>query len=123
MSGRLSESASGSSVWPNVDVIVDGWNWTRNDRSQIIKYQGKVTNNRNSTLQFARIHMEFYTVKDEFISSDWTYLDITALLPGQSSTFTGYADWNPAAAYARYYFVDRYGNRLHSMTRKDAEAP
>ena len=107
----------------NADLIIEGWNWSRNDRYQSMEWQGKVTNNRNTTLSFVKAYTEFYTDKDEFISSDWTYLAITALLPGQSSTFDGYADWNPAASYARIHFVDRSGSQLYAMNRKDAEAP
>ena len=107
-----------------VDLIIEGWNWSRDDRYHQITYQGKVTNNTNHTLRFVKVYMEFYTSESgEFISSDYTYLDITSLLPGQSSTYKGYADWNPAATYARSYFADREGNRLNTMTRKQVNAP
>lgn len=107
----------------NVDLIIEGWNWNRNDSARLIKYQGKVTNNTEHTLRFAQVYWELYTKDGQFISSDSTYLDVTALLPGQSSTFTGYAEWNPAAEQANAYFVDREGNRLNAMTRKQVNAP
>lgn len=106
----------------SIDLIIEGWSWTRDDRYQQIKYEGKVTNNTHQTLGFVQAHVEFYTANDDFISSDYTYLDITALLPGQSSTFTGYASWNPAAKTASIVFVDRAGNMLHTMTRKQVNA-
>lgn len=105
-----------------VDLIIEGWSWTRDDRYQQIKYQGKVTNNTHQTLGYVQAHVELYTANDDFINSDYTYLDITALLPGQSSTFTGYADWNPAAKTASIVFVDRSGNMLNTMTRKQVNA-
>lgn len=106
----------------SIDLIIEGWSWTRDDRYQQIKYEGKVTNNTHQTLGFVQAHVELYTANDDFISSDYTYLDITALLPGQSSTFTGYASWNPAAKTASIVFVDRAGNMLHTMTRKQVNA-
>lgn len=106
----------------NVDLIIEGWSWNRNDSARIIKYQGKVTNNTDHTLRFGQVYWELYTTDGQFISSDSTYLDVTALLPGQSSTFTGYAEWNPAAQKANAYFVDREGNRLNAMTRKQVNA-
>ena len=100
-------------------LIIEGFSWTRDDDYQNMTYEGKVTNNTNAILQYTKVSAEFYTEDEQFISSDWTYLDITSLLPGQSSTFKGYADWNPAAATAQINFVDRKNAYLVSTLREN----
>ena len=100
-------------------LIIEGFSWTRDDDYQSMIYEGKVTNNTDTTLQYAKVSAEFYTKDKQFISSDWTYLDITSLLPGQSSTFKGYANWNPAADTAQINFVDRKNAYLISTLREN----
>ena len=113
------EAAERTRRLANTDLIIEAWSWVREDRFQSMRYEGQVTNNRSSTLEFAQVFIEFYTGDGTFISSDWTYLDITSLLPGQRSTFTGYGSWNPAAQRASIYFVDWNRSRLNAVRRAD----
>ena len=102
-------------------IIIEGWSWTREDRFQHMKFEGKVTNNTSRTLAFAKAFVEFYTAEGQFITSDYTYLDINNLLPGQSTTFTGYGNWNPSAEKATLNIVGSDNQPFFAIKREDIE--
>ena len=102
------------------DLIIEGWTWTRPSRSSgNIKVEGLVTNRTNTTLKYVKADIRFFTEDDKFVTSDYTYLDYSTLLPGQSSPFTEYVDYNPSISYARLYFRDLSDSPLGAVSRED----
>jgi hypothetical protein len=79
------------------DLGLHNWRWEYHTQYHV-KYTGKVTNTGGRTLRYVKAYVECSDKSGNYIDSDWTYIDIHALLPGQSSTFTGYMNQNPAFA-------------------------
>ena len=105
-----------------VDLIIEGWNWTRDDRYQQIKYQGKVTNNTHQTLGFVQAYVELYTAKRRLHQLRLHLPRHHGPPAGTVLDVHGLCVWNPAANNASIVFVDRAGNMLHTMTRKQVNA-
>jgi peptidoglycan hydrolase-like protein with peptidoglycan-binding domain len=49
--------------------------------------------------------VSWYDANDRFITSSRSYLDLKQLLPGQTSPFSVWADYNPAMKTARLRFI------------------
>ena len=84
---------------------IDGWNWHVN-QINTIEWQGRVKNTHNERIGYLKAHIDCTDANGQFVSSDWTYVEFTTLLPGQTTTFKGYLDWNPAIESCALYFSE-----------------
>ncbi|MFA5551627.1 MAG: FxLYD domain-containing protein [Trueperaceae bacterium] len=103
-----------------VELIIENWGWSRSS-SRYVTAEGRVTNNTNRTIEYARVLVEYTTSSGQFITSDWTYLELTALLPGQSSPFSVITNQNPAMSKASIRFLDRRQQVIPAMNRSSLE--
>ena len=100
---------------PKPDLIIVDWHWQKEYDFAIS--EGVVRNNTDRALVRVQAVVTFKTANGGFITSDWTYLQLTTLLPGQESPFKIYTTWNPAMETA---FLSFQMNG-HSVYAKRAE--
>lgn len=104
-------------------IVIEDWSWYKDRLGDYAVAEGRVVNNTTATLRYVKVMIEYFTSSKSFITSDWTYLQLTDLLPGQSSPFKLYTNANPAMATASIRFVDRNGSQLSSSERSALTCP
>ena len=114
--GTKYSSASASDA-SQPSLVTDGLSYSVEYNT--ITWTGRVKNAWNQRLEYVKAHLECVTATGEFVTSDYTYLDFTTLLPGQTSPFTGYANWNPAIKSCSIRFSRGFGNELIATTTAD----
>lgn len=101
----------------SVALIIEDSSWYRERYGSYVTAEGRVTNNTAVTINYAKVLIEYYTDNLTFVTSDWSYLELTALLPGQSTPYKIMTRENPAMARASVRFIDRSGSELASQAR------
>ena len=97
-------------VWSsNKQLILErGWGCSNSAYGNYIYTEGQVTNNTSRSLKYLKAYVSMMA-GDTFVTSDFTYVDFTTLLPGQSSAFKIITDGNPAITSCKISFQDEDG--------------
>lgn len=94
------------------ELLVLGFSCTQNSAASIA--QGRVKNVSGMRLDSVRVVASFYTKDDTQLGSDFSFLDVQGLLPGQESPFSVHGPRNPA--YARCsvdaFMLGAFGRQL-----------
>lgn len=102
------------STLDRVTLVLGDWRWGEQHGYAIV--EGEVTNISESSIQNVQAVVRFYTLSDQFITSDTSLLKFNPILPGQTSPFKVYAQWNPEMRSARISFSQLFGQTLSYMT-------
>lgn len=102
----------------NSPLVVESWGWTKSSNYAIV--EGKVTNQSGATLENILAVAEFKTGDGTFITSDDSLLEYNTLLPGQSTPFKIYANFNPAMERANLGFKQMFGGAVGYISRDEA---
>jgi hypothetical protein len=99
-----------------VVLVLGDWEWGEQHGYAIV--EGEVTNISQSSIQNVQAVVRFYTSSDQFITSDTSLLEFNPILPGQTSPFKVYAQWNPEMRTARISFSQLFGQTISYMTEE-----
>ncbi len=101
-------------------LIIESWHWGRTPGGSYVKAEGRVTNNTTQTLRNMQALVEYETSSGQFITSDFSTIDLRDLLPGQSSPFSVMTNYNPAMSRASLRFREFYGSTVPTISRDRA---
>lgn len=99
-------------------IIIESWHWGRTAGGSYVKAEGRVTNNTTKTLRNIQAMVEYETSSGQFITSDFSTIDLRDLLPGQSSPFSVMTSYNPAMHSASLRFREFYGPLIPAGSRE-----
>jgi hypothetical protein len=85
------------------DLHLLNWSWGKDYNYVVAK--GQVKNLTNEKILNAKAEVTWYDKNGEMITYDYTYLDLTTLMPGQTSNFKIMERWNPAMNKASIRFT------------------
>ena len=85
------------------DLHLLHWSWKKDHDYAIVN--GQVKNLTNQKIIHAKAEVTWYDKNDKMITYDFTYLDLTTLMPGQTSNFKIMERWNPAMNTANLRFT------------------
>src|SRR6185503_9548309 len=96
-------------------MLID-WSWRHEFNHAIV--EGQVKNISPESLKTVQALVEFYTGDDKFITSDSSFIEYTTLLPGQTSPFKVYANWNPEMKSAKIDFKKMIGGSIYWVKKE-----
>lgn len=99
-------------------LIIEDWHWGRTAGGSYVRAEGRVTNNSKQTLRNMQALVEYETSSGQFITSDYSTIELRDLLPGQSSPFSVLTDYNPAMSRASLRFREFYGALVPTISRE-----
>lgn len=102
----------------DVVLIIENWGWSRTAGGSYVRAEGRVTNNTSKTLRNMQALVEYETSSGQFITSDYSTIELRDLLPGQSSPFSVLTSYNPAMSQASLRFREFFGPIVPTKSRE-----
>ena len=100
----------------SAQIVLERWDWRR--KHGFIVASGTVTNVSGARLANVLAVVDVYTDgRRDFIDSGEAILDLAALMPGQSSSFSVYVSDNPLAKVAGVRFREITGGPIRFRRR------
>lgn len=100
-------------------LIIENWRWSYTSTGRYVTAEGRITNVSGRSIDSIRALVEYFTADGTFITSDYSYVEIRPLLPGQATPFSVMTNANPAMSTASIRFLDRGSSVLGAMRRTD----
>ncbi|WP_018125720.1 FxLYD domain-containing protein [Desulfovibrio oxyclinae] len=102
---KLAEKRRREARIASSDLELLSWEWFTEGR--YFHVNGRVKNISGRRLEYVKVLISFFNSNDEFITSDYSYLELTTLMPNQISPFKLMGRANPQMHTARIQFATR----------------
>lgn len=100
-----------------IPLVLEGWTWSK--EGMFVLASGEVTNRSTKVLRYVEVVVSFCTAAGEFITSGTGITEFDPILPGQSTPFKVYVQYNPAMESAKLAFKEMSGEAIPCVRRED----